>query len=167
MMRTCAKSSQCCKHKHLKALRWQTIENMTAWVRVSLDGHVFCDPAYLTGSCSHVHCSPEERRMLVLRRWSVGAFCRRSKTLTFWAWCEIANTTLSADGRALILQLISPCRFVLTIGDVQAASCDGRQGEAQRALFVTVPKSYVNDGMHTDQLFEVRGGYGLRIQPRQ
>ena len=38
------------------------------------------------------------------------------------------SATLSANGRALILQLIASFRFVLTIGDVAAAFLVGRQG---------------------------------------
>ena len=30
-----------------------------------------------------------------------------------------------------------------------------------------MPKSYVKEGLHPDQLFEVRGGHGLGNQPQQ
>ena len=38
------------------------------------------------------------------------------------------STTLSANGRAMISELIASCRFVLTVGDVKAAFSSGRQG---------------------------------------
>ena len=68
----------------------------------------------------------------------------------------------------MILQLIASCRFVLTIGDGQAAFLlADREERPKEALDVTMPKFYVKEGMHPDQLFEVKGGYSLGDQPQQ
>ena len=78
------------------------------------------------------------------------------------------SPTLSTNSRAMILQLIASCRFVMTIGDVQAAFLlADREEKPKGPLYVTMPKSYVKEGMHPDQLFEVKGGYGLGDQPQQ
>ena len=78
------------------------------------------------------------------------------------------SPTLSANGRALILQLIASCRFALTVGDVEAAFLVADREERPKGLLcVTLPKSYVKEGMHPDQLFEVKGGYGVGDQPQQ
>ena len=86
----------------------------------------------------------------------------------FCTCCEIARTespTLSANGRALILQLIASCCFVFTIGDVQAAHLlADREEKPKGPLHVTMPESDVKEGMHPDQLVEVRRGYGLGDQ---
>ena len=63
------------------------------------------------------------------------------------------SSTLSADGRALILQSIASFRFVLKIGDVQAALLLGDKEERPKGpLYVTMPKLYVKETMHLDQL---------------
>ena len=78
------------------------------------------------------------------------------------------SPTLSTNSRAMILQLIASCRFVMTIGVVQAAFLlADREGRPKGPLYVTMPKSYVKEGTHPDQLFEVKGGYGLGDQPQQ
>ena len=57
---------------------------------------------------------------------------------------------------------------MLTIGDVQAAFLlADREERPKGPLCVTMPKSYVKEGMHPEPLFEVRGGYGLGGQPQQ
>ena len=63
------------------------------------------------------------------------------------------SSTLSTKGRAM------------TLGDVKSASLV--EEKPQGPLYVTIPKSYVKGGLHPDQLFEVRGGYGLGGQPQQ
>ena len=51
---------------------------------------------------------------------------------------------------------------MLTIGDVKSALLlASREEMPQGPQYVTMPKSYVKEGLHPDQLFEVRGGYGL------
>ena len=62
------------------------------------------------------------------------------------------SSTLSTNGRAMFLQLIASCRFVLTVGDVK-----------RHLGWLTRRKK----PQHPDQLFEVRGGYGLGDQPQQ
>ena len=75
--------------------------------------------------------------------------------------------TLSANDRALILQLVASCRFVLTIGDVQAACLlADREERPIGPHHVTMLNSCVKEGMHPDQLFEGRGGDGLGDQPQ-
>ena len=65
----------------------------------------------------------------------------------------------AVHGRAVILQFIASCRFVMTIGDVKGACLlADREERPKGPLNVTMPKSYVNEGMHPEQLFEVRGG---------
>ena len=59
------------------------------------------------------------------------------------------GSTLSANDRALILQLVASCRFVLTIGDVQAACLlADREERPMGPHHVTMLKSCVKEGMH-------------------
>lgn len=81
---------------------------------------------------------------------------------------KTASPTLSTNRRALIRQKLASCRFTMTIGDVKAAFFMADHEERPNSpIYVTMPKEYVMEGMHAEQLFEVRNGYGLGDQPQQ
>ena len=79
-----------------------------------------------------------------------------------------ASPTMSTNGRAMLLQTLASCKFKMTIGGVKSAFLVADHQERKNGpIYVTMPKDYVMEGHHPDQLFEVVNGYGLGDQPQQ
>ena len=80
------------------------------------------------------------------------------------------SPTLSSNGRTFVLQTIASARFPLNLGDVDGAflETDETLAPAEHGpLYVTLPKEFMPEGLHPNQLCEVINGYGRRDQPQQ